>query len=124
MDVNEDASKTTKTDKENATCSKPAGMVNGQKENKEDEIGKCECYVNKQKTKFIFVASNLAVETESGLYNYKLAMEIKDRGNQNVKLGNYTKAIEDYTEAINILPNNAIFYSNRALCFLKMERWA
>lgn len=53
---------------------------------------------------------------------HKEANEIKDRGNKHVKLGEYMKAIEAYTQAIDLYPDDAVYYSNRALCYLKLER--
>lgn len=53
---------------------------------------------------------------------HKEANEIKDRGNKHVKLAEYTKAIETYTKAIELYPYDAVYYSNRALCYLKLER--
>ncbi|KAM7345344.1 RNA polymerase II-associated protein spaghetti [Cochliomyia hominivorax] len=54
---------------------------------------------------------------------HKEANEIKDRGNKHVKLCEYTKAIEAYTQAIELYPDDAVYYSNRALCYLKLERY-
>ncbi|XP_061395857.1 RNA polymerase II-associated protein 3-like, partial [Musca vetustissima] len=54
---------------------------------------------------------------------HKEANEIKDRGNSFVKLGQYDMAIEEYNKAIELYPDDAIYYSNRALCYLKMERY-
>ncbi|XP_013104965.1 RNA polymerase II-associated protein 3 [Stomoxys calcitrans] len=54
---------------------------------------------------------------------HKEANEIKDRGNNFVKLGKYMEAIEQYTAAIEHYPEDAIYYTNRALCFLKLERY-
>ncbi|CAD7014409.1 unnamed protein product [Ceratitis capitata] len=53
----------------------------------------------------------------------KRANEVKDRGNKCVKLGEYEKAIYEYTTAIDIFPEDPVFFSNRALCYLKMERY-
>lgn len=46
------------------------------------------------------------------------AEEYKNIGNQEFKEGNYEKAIENYTLAISIDPNNCIYYSNRAGAFI------
>ncbi|XP_037954043.1 RNA polymerase II-associated protein 3-like [Teleopsis dalmanni] len=51
------------------------------------------------------------------------ANEIKERGNTFVKAGKYDEAIEAYTQAIEIYPEDATFYSNRALCYLKLESY-
>ncbi|XP_030080903.1 RNA polymerase II-associated protein 3 [Drosophila hydei] len=52
---------------------------------------------------------------------HKKANDIKDRGNSYVKLSEYEKAIEAYTEAIEVYSLDPIYYINRALCFLKQE---
>ncbi|XP_073813137.1 RNA polymerase II-associated protein spaghetti [Musca autumnalis] len=54
---------------------------------------------------------------------HKEANEIKDRGNNFVKLGQYDMAIEEYNKAIELFPDDAIYYCNRALCYLKLERY-
>lgn len=46
----------------------------------------------------------------------------KDLGNQYVKQGDWDKAIESYTMAINSYPKDAVFYANRALCYLKKNK--
>lgn len=51
------------------------------------------------------------------------AMYEKDLGNQYVKQGSWDKAIESYTRAINSYPEDAIFYANRALCYLKKDKF-
>ncbi|XP_036331904.1 RNA polymerase II-associated protein 3-like [Rhagoletis pomonella] len=53
----------------------------------------------------------------------KQANEVKNKGNTLVKLGEYEKAIYEYSTAIDIFPEDAVFYSNRALCYLKLERY-
>lgn len=55
--------------------------------------------------------------------NHKLANEMKERGNKHVKLAEYTNAIEAYTQAIAIYAEDAVYYCNRALCYLKLERY-
>lgn len=45
----------------------------------------------------------------------------KNRGNQYLKLKDFSNAIEMYTEAINLNPNNAIYYANRSLAHLRQE---
>lgn len=37
--------------------------------------------------------------------------------------GNYKEAIELYTKAIEKAPNVAVYYTNRALCFMKLSQW-
>ncbi|EDW85658.1 uncharacterized protein Dwil_GK23037 [Drosophila willistoni] len=52
---------------------------------------------------------------------HKKANDIKDRGNTYVKKGDYDHAIEAYTEAVDVYPYDPIYFSNRALCYLKKE---
>ncbi|XP_017045278.2 RNA polymerase II-associated protein 3 isoform X2 [Drosophila ficusphila] len=54
---------------------------------------------------------------------HKKANDIKDRGNSYVKLAEYDRAIETYSEAINVYSQDPIYYINRALCYLKQERY-
>ena len=53
----------------------------------------------------------------------KEALEWKDKGNNLLKQHKYDEAIEAYTKAIEIDPNNAIFYSNRAQVQIKLENY-
>ncbi|XP_026461678.1 RNA polymerase II-associated protein 3-like [Ctenocephalides felis] len=50
--------------------------------------------------------------------------ELKNEGNTFVKMSNWTKALECYTKAIQLYQGDAIYYANRALCYLKLEKWA
>ncbi|EDO16264.1 hypothetical protein Kpol_505p41 [Vanderwaltozyma polyspora DSM 70294] len=51
------------------------------------------------------------------------AVEFKNEGNVFIKEQNYSKAIELYTKAIELDPNQSIFYSNRALAQLKLDNF-
>ncbi|XP_071570643.1 RNA polymerase II-associated protein 3 isoform X2 [Temnothorax nylanderi] len=53
--------------------------------------------------------------------NHSKAIEYKQQGNDFVKQKKWDKAIASYSEAIKIFPYDAIFYANRALCYLKQE---
>ncbi|XP_024890607.1 RNA polymerase II-associated protein 3 isoform X1 [Temnothorax curvispinosus] len=53
--------------------------------------------------------------------NHIKAIEYKQQGNDFVKQKKWDKAIASYSEAIKIFPYDAIFYANRALCYLKQE---
>lgn len=44
-------------------------------------------------------------------------------GNRLFQLKKYEEAIKQYTKAINKGPSTAVFYSNRALCYLKLKNW-
>lgn len=37
--------------------------------------------------------------------------------------GNYEAAITHFTEAIELLPNCSIYYSNRADCYIKLDQY-
>ncbi|XP_017836198.1 RNA polymerase II-associated protein 3 [Drosophila busckii] len=54
---------------------------------------------------------------------HKKANDIKDRGNSYVKVGDYERAIEAYTEAIETYAHDPVYFINRALCYLKQERY-
>jgi tetratricopeptide (TPR) repeat protein len=45
----------------------------------------------------------------------------KNKGNDAFKTGNYQAAIECYTAALELCPNECAFYTNRAITYLKME---
>jgi len=47
----------------------------------------------------------------------------KLEGNKAFTVGNYEIAIQRFTEAIELTPQNHILYSNRALCYIKLKEW-
>ncbi|KNC85941.1 hypothetical protein SARC_01888 [Sphaeroforma arctica JP610] len=49
------------------------------------------------------------------------AESLKDEGNQCLKDFAYEKAVQKYTEAIQIDPNNAVYYCNRAAAHMKLN---
>lgn len=51
------------------------------------------------------------------------ANEFKTRGNDCVKLNQYQKAIHYYTEAIRLNKIEPVYYTNRALCYLKQNKF-
>jgi len=51
------------------------------------------------------------------------AMKYKDLGNEEFKKGNMGKAIEYYTYATEMDPNNPIFFTNRAAAYAHMGKW-
>ncbi|RCK67354.1 Serine/threonine-protein phosphatase T [Candida viswanathii] len=51
------------------------------------------------------------------------AIKLKDQGNAYLKDHKYDQAIESYTQAIALDPQNAIFYSNRAQVHIKLENY-
>ena len=55
--------------------------------------------------------------------NKKKAEELKQKGNKLYKEGKHKEAQDWYTEAINLIPDNAVYYSNRALVRLMLETY-
>lgn len=51
------------------------------------------------------------------------ANEFKSRGNDCVKSAQYEKAVRYYTEAIRLNKSEAVYYTNRALCYLKQKKF-
>ncbi|KAM7539563.1 hypothetical protein Aperf_G00000023387 [Anoplocephala perfoliata] len=54
----------------------------------------------------------------------KLSEIEKDQGNTLFKEGKYAEAIEKYTTAIRLAPENSLLYTNRALALCKLDRYA
>jgi len=53
----------------------------------------------------------------------KQAEAYKDQGNKAFKLGDHGKAIEFYTYATELDPNNPIFFTNRSTAYFKMKKF-
>jgi len=51
------------------------------------------------------------------------AAEYKQKGNELFKAKNYTEAIEQYTSAINLDPNEPSYFANRAACYLGLKKF-
>lgn len=51
------------------------------------------------------------------------ADKFKEKGNQSVKTADYAKGAEFYTKAIDLFDSDPAYYTNRALCFLKLEKF-
>jgi len=51
------------------------------------------------------------------------AMKYKDKGNDEFKKGNMAQAIEFYTYATEMDPNNPIFFTNRSAAYAHMQKW-
>ncbi len=49
--------------------------------------------------------------------------DLKAQGNANFSSGNFTAAIESFTAAIAIDPENAVLFSNRSAAFASAKRW-
>lgn len=50
-------------------------------------------------------------------------VELKDQGNRMFSARKYDDAINCYTKAIIKNPTNATYFTNRALCYLKLKKW-
>lgn len=50
------------------------------------------------------------------------ANKFKDEGNTLVQKQQYVKAIEKYSQAIKIFPYDSVYFANRALCQLKLDK--
>jgi len=48
---------------------------------------------------------------------------LKDQGNVLFKQQKFQEAVEKYSEAAELDPTNAIYLSNRAMAYSKLERW-
>ncbi|CAH1795619.1 unnamed protein product, partial [Owenia fusiformis] len=53
----------------------------------------------------------------------KDTMELKDQGNRYFAARKYNDAVGCYTKAIMKSPNVPTFFTNRALCYLKLSQW-
>ncbi|ETV91964.1 hypothetical protein, variant 1 [Aphanomyces invadans] len=51
------------------------------------------------------------------------ALRMKEKGNECFAKQKYASAIDYYTEAICLQSNVAAFYTNRALCYIYLEKW-
>ena len=56
-------------------------------------------------------------------YNNTEALKMKELGNQAYKNKEYSQAINYYSKAIQLNPQDSNFYSNRALCYFNMENF-
>lgn len=54
--------------------------------------------------------------------DYNRAVVHKQQGNIFVQQKIWNKAIASYSIAIQIFPYDAVFYANRALCYLKQDK--
>ncbi|XP_014488069.1 PREDICTED: RNA polymerase II-associated protein 3 [Dinoponera quadriceps] len=53
--------------------------------------------------------------------DHEKATEYKEEGNRFVQQKEWDKAIVSYSKAIEVFPYDAVFYANRALCYLKQD---
>ncbi|KAF1779218.1 Tetratricopeptide repeat [Phytophthora cactorum] len=70
----------------------------------------------------IFASSTsiFMTETERGT----AVAELKLIGNDYFKEGNYTEAIEAYSQGLVVAPNQAVLYGNRARCYLRLKKFS
>jgi len=55
--------------------------------------------------------------------NEAKALELKNQGNDQLKIGHFLQAIGFYTKALEFSPTNAIILSNRAQAYIKVENY-
>ena len=53
--------------------------------------------------------------------HFRLAEQMKNKGNDEYKAQNYNAALRCYSEAINLCPENAAYYGNRAACQMMLS---
>ncbi|KAL9652207.1 hypothetical protein ABK040_013976 [Willaertia magna] len=68
---------------------------------------------NDQQNDQLYDPTNFSMEEQ--------AQQYKNEGNLYFKKKNFNKAIEHYSKAIELNPNNAIFYSNRCACYQQLN---
>ena len=68
-----------------------------------------------------YIEKDAQERAEKRRRNKKKAEELKQKGNTFYKEGKHKVAKDWYTEAINLIPDNAVYYSNRALVKLILE---
>jgi len=52
------------------------------------------------------------------------SLELKEKGNEAVRQGNWSEAITFFSQAIDIDPTNEVLYSNRALAYTALKQYA
>ncbi|XP_065120960.1 E3 ubiquitin-protein ligase TTC3 isoform X1 [Paramisgurnus dabryanus] len=61
--------------------------------------------------------------TDPDLWSLGKSEEMKNKGNEQFQRKKYDSALKWYTKAIKYHPNNHILYGNRALCFIRSEKY-
>ena len=64
-----------------------------------------------------------ALKRVVGEEQHATAELLKEEGNKAFKAGRYEEAVKRYTEAAQHNPTNAVYYSNRAMAYLKLGRY-
>ncbi|KAK9512154.1 hypothetical protein O3M35_000638 [Rhynocoris fuscipes] len=60
---------------------------------------------------------------EERILNHEKADNHKKNGNEFVKHGKWKDAIDEYSAAISLYPDDAIYYGNRSYCFMQLKKW-
>ena len=60
---------------------------------------------------------------ETDQINKEKAEEYKNQGNAEFKANNFTKAIENYSKALEFFPTESSYYANRAACYLSLKKY-
>ena len=63
------------------------------------------------------------VDQDDTAANEAKALDLKNQGNDQLKIGHYLQAIGFYSEALEFSPTNAIILSNRAQAYIKVENY-
>ncbi|XP_073335984.1 E3 ubiquitin-protein ligase TTC3 [Pagrus major] len=56
-------------------------------------------------------------------YQLEKSEEMKKKGNENFQKKQYEDAVQFYSKAIKFFPDNHIIYGNRALCYIRSEKY-
>uniref|UniRef100_H2ZC97 RNA-polymerase II-associated protein 3-like C-terminal domain-containing protein n=1 Tax=Ciona savignyi TaxID=51511 RepID=H2ZC97_CIOSA len=67
-------------------------------------------------------SSEADIEKKKEEIRRSLFEKLKTEGNSEVKRGNYEKAVVCYTKCMDMCPNEVASYTNRALCYLKLNK--
>uniref|UniRef100_A0A3B0MG62 E3 ubiquitin-protein ligase CHIP n=1 Tax=Theileria annulata TaxID=5874 RepID=A0A3B0MG62_THEAN len=68
-------------------------------------------------------SANENVEFHKDRNKIRKAEDYRNLGNESFKKGFLESAIDYYTKAIKVYPHNHEFYTNRALCYKKQNKW-
>ena len=67
-------------------------------------------------------SSEQANQNDTALNEAK-ALDLKNQGNEQLKIGHFLQAIGFYSNALEFSPTNAIILSNRAQAYIKVENY-